>query len=123
MLRRRLTHRIDVKESARRPRDAFEHVVMERHRGSHAEDKETDGSDDGDNTEAGHESTIDAKIEKVHFQRLLAVRIKGGNVACHKRGRSLDSQSRLLCLHILARPITQPHIRAREENLGCSTYD
>ena len=39
MLRRRLTHRIDVKESARRPRDAFEHVVMERHRGSHAEDE------------------------------------------------------------------------------------
>ena len=39
MFRRRLTHRIDVKESARRPRDAFEHFVMERHRGSHAEDE------------------------------------------------------------------------------------
>ena len=49
-----LTDGIDVKEPARRPRDAFEHVVMQRHRGSHAEDKESDGSDDGDNTKAAH---------------------------------------------------------------------
>ena len=89
---------------------------MERHRGSHAEDKETDGSDDGDNTESTHQSTIDTKIEKVHLQRLL-VCIKSRNIACHYCRRSLDGRNRLLRFHISTRPITQPNIRAGEENL------
>ena len=115
------TDGIGVEEPAGRPCDALEHLVMEGDGGAHTEDKEADRPDHRGDTEAGHESAVDAEVEEVHLQRLFGLSVVGGDVArCHDYWRTIAGQDCILWFHILTRPVTQPYVRSREEGLAKS---
>ena len=76
-----LTNRVGIEEPAGGPDDALKHLVVERHRGLHAEDKEVDRPDHGGDTEGAHNGPVDAEVEVMLIQRLLVSLLLQGEVA------------------------------------------
>ena len=73
-----LTHGIGVKESTWRPDNALKHVVMELDGRLHADDKEVNGPDHGDDTESAHNGPIDTKVE-VMLSQIIPIQFDPGS--------------------------------------------
>ena len=73
-----LTHRVGVKESTWRPDDALKHLVMELDGRLHADDKEVNGPNHGDDTESAHNGSIDTKVE-VMLSQIIPVQFDPGS--------------------------------------------
>ena len=73
-----LTYWVGVEESTRCPDNALKHLVVELDGRLHADDKEVDGADHGDDTESAHNGSIDAKVE-VMLSQIITVQFDPGS--------------------------------------------
>ena len=72
------THRVGVKESTWCPDNALEHFVVEFDGRLHADDKEVNGPDHGDDTESAHNGSIDTKVE-IMLSQIIRVQFDPGS--------------------------------------------
>ena len=72
------THGVGVKESTWRPDDALKHIVVELDGRFHADDKEVNGPDHGDDTESAHNGPIDTKVE-VMLSQIIRIQFDPGS--------------------------------------------
>ena len=72
------THGVGVEESTWRPDNALKHIVVELDGRFHADDKEVNGPDHGDDTESAHNGPIDTKVE-VMLSQIIRIQFDPGS--------------------------------------------